>query len=68
MERGVGDSARAGLRENLDEKRLTERGGAGEAEKSRREGLNGMVEEGREVRPAGAEDLRLAGLLLEKGL
>lgn len=68
MERGVGDSARPGLRENLDEKRLTERGGTGDAEKSRREGLNGIVEEGREVRPGGAEDLRFAGLVLEKDL
>jgi len=68
MERGVGDSERPGLRENLEEKRLTERGGTGDAEKSRREGLNGIVDEGREVRPGGAEDLRFAGVMLDKGL
>lgn len=70
MERGgVGDSARAGLREKRDEKPLTDRavGGAGEAERSRREGLNGMVEEGRDGRATGTEDLRL-GLAEEGGL
>lgn len=56
----MGDSERPGLRENLLEKRLTDLvvGGAGDAEKSRRKGLDdGTVDEGREVR-GGAEDLR----------
>lgn len=57
MERGLGEAARAGLRDAC-EKRLPERvvGGAGDAERSRRALEKGTVDEGR-VEP-GPADLR----------
>lgn len=55
---GVGDPLRPGLRESLLVKRLTDLGGAGDAERSRRGVENGRVDAGREVRGGGAEDLR----------
>ena len=54
---GVGDPLRPGLRESLLLKRLTDLGGAGDAERSRRGVENGSVDAGRVVR-GGAEDLR----------
>ena len=54
---GVGDVLRPGLRDSLLLKRLTDLGGAGDAERSRRGVENGSVEAGRVVR-GGAEDLR----------
>lgn len=55
---GVGDVLRPGLRDSLLLKRLTDLGGAGDAERSRRGVENGSVEAGRVVRGGGAEDLR----------
>lgn len=69
IDRGLGETARAGLRETC-EKRLTERfvgGGAGDTERSRRALEKGIVEEGR-VEP-GPVDLRNGfELVLEAGL